>query len=1022
MKNYILLIISLFSFLLETNCSSPGKADNGLGEEKASQKSIISFAFLKSRNPRLTQDYFAAVNQDTGDIALTIKQDSLVDTAELIATYTFAGSYVVIDSVVQQSGVTSNDFRKNKRYRVFSENGKYKDYSVIINFMLTYPYKPMALDVGIVGDLSVGKTIGAAYTFIDRNGEIEQDSVINWYFESAPYSGNYELYKTQTVTPSSSSNKLSDAKIEIPSGKEHCKIRLSVIPKSKSERSDSSVGYETKIISKSCIKAGFSESMIIINEVCTFTNSNSRNEYIILYNSSINDTDLSDCQLEYYDSEKAEWKLYCDFGDHSMFFKPEFFDYPALQLFTVKTGISAKGYYLVSRQETEGSIKRIADIVLKTDNTKDLLPDSGCIRLVKNSDVIDMFSYGMSEIYEGSKEEGTSLATHADGEILKRINNIDTDVSSNDIKPRPQLSPLSSGKNIVDTSYGPLITGRIKEYASELSMDDGIYDNVSTTYWLGGTADEDPKYTFHDWLYGGESTHDYNWIIYYINSSGQEVILNDNYPPGTPEDKKFNADSKGVQFEINKHDYELIPPGRQAKIRLKITPISFNPNNSKYIRGNEITFDYEAPVTLNVPAKAKITKFKPSTNQVEIFLERGGTLHNLYIGHVYPTPNTIDDPDITDPEILESRDSQIVSNLTQTYSTGNYLTIYTDGKGSGDVINISNTFNCSLFALRGGILEIKELKGWEFGTNREDPDFGYQDVILYGLGNHLSRKSLALKKYLVKINYLFRDIYESTTGLPKFNYASGIWKLQSGVAPFEAFPTNLSGDPVGEALEDMTDDDYRNALNTNIDYVKIPANINSYIIYRDNGDDVVEKITNPEDLSVDYYITTPYYEYVYNGSYYSIQLNNYKTMIEMDIHNSNIPLFTTTSNYLLCYAVYLGNSGNVTSKMSEKMTLGLSDPFINSNPDLALIFDYDVLPITFLTIGYTYIGLNWKNPYNNFYSTYNQFGPISTPNFAEQYPVPKFTDRVIHRKKESDPSATYVDTNSTDDFDISSAW
>lgn len=1022
MKNYILLIISFITFLLEINCSSPGKADNGLGEERASQKSIISFAFLKSKNPRLEKDYFAAVNQNTGDIALTIKQDSLVDTAELIATYTFAGSYVVIDSVVQQSGVTSNDFRKNKRYRVFSENGKYKDYNVTINFILSFPFKPEAYDVAIIGDLAVGKTIGAAYTFIDRNGEIEQDSVINWYFESDPSSGDYVLYKTQTVTPSSTSNKLSDATIKIPSGKESCKVRLSVIPKSKSEINDSSVGYETKTTSKSCIKAGFSESLIIINEVCTFSEDNPRDEYIVLYNSSINDTDLSDCKLEYYDSENAEWKLYCDFGDPSMFFKPEFFDYPALKLFTVKTAISAKGYYLVSRQETEGSVKRISDIVLKTDNTKDLLQDSGSIRLVKNSDVIDKFSYGKTEEYEGSKIEGTSLETHADGEILKRINNIDTNVSANDIKPRPQLSPLSSGQNIVDTSYGPLIIGRIKEEASKPSAVedvDGIYENVSTTYWLGGTADDDPKYTFHDWLYGGESTHEYNWIIYYLNSSGQEVILNDNYPPGTPEDKKFVANSKGVQFEINKHDYELIPPGRQAKIRLKITPIAFNPTNSKDIRGNELIFEYDDPVTLNVPAKAKITKFKPLTNQVEIFLERGGTLHNLYIGHAYPTPD-VDNPE---NEIVECANSQIISNLTQTYSTGDYLTIFTDGKGLGDVINLPSIdiFDCSLFALRGGILEIKELKGWKLGTNRDDPDFGYQDVILYGLGNHLSQKSLALKKYLVEINSIFRENYDRTNGLPKFKYASGIWKLQPGVAPFEAFPANLSGDPVSEALEDMTDEDYTNAL-TNTDYIKIPANINSYIIYRDNGDDVVEKITNPEDLSVDYYITTPYYEYVYNGSYCTIQLNNYKTMIETDIQSSNIPLFTTTSNYLLCYAVYLTNSGNVTSNMSEIMTLGLSDPFINSTPDLELIFDYDVLPISFLTIGYTYIGLNWKNQYNKYYSTYTQFGPISTPNFAYYYPVPKFTDSVIHRKKESAPSATYVDTNSTSDFDISSAW
>ena len=89
MKNYI-NFLALFIILLGTACASPKPADNGLGESKSSQKSITSFAFLKSRNPQLTRDYFAYPNEVTGDIVLTIKQDSLVDTAELVATYSLS--------------------------------------------------------------------------------------------------------------------------------------------------------------------------------------------------------------------------------------------------------------------------------------------------------------------------------------------------------------------------------------------------------------------------------------------------------------------------------------------------------------------------------------------------------------------------------------------------------------------------------------------------------------------------------------------------------------------------------------------------------------------------------------------------------------------------------------------------------------------------------------------------------------------------------------------------------------------
>ena len=160
-----------------------------------------------------------------------------------------------------------------------------------------------SLQKKIVGDLAEGRTLRAAYTFMDRNGDEEEDSIVKWYIESAPYSGNYILTETQTVTPSSSFHQLSDAKIVIPSGKESCRVRLSVTPKSVAVKDESAVGYETTITTQSCIKANFSGSMILINEVCTFSNSNSRDEYIVLYNSSITDEEanLSGFKLEYYD-------------------------------------------------------------------------------------------------------------------------------------------------------------------------------------------------------------------------------------------------------------------------------------------------------------------------------------------------------------------------------------------------------------------------------------------------------------------------------------------------------------------------------------------------------------------------------------------------------------------------------------------------------------------------------------------------------------------------------------------------
>ena len=127
MKNqlYFLLLITV-SFL--TACDK--KAD--IIPPLSDVKEITEFKLDSSLNSNYLKKTIAAVISE-GEINLQIPQ--VVDATKLVASFTFEGKLVAIGGIIQQSGVTPNDFTKDLIYTVNAEDGSQKNYKIKVNIL-----------------------------------------------------------------------------------------------------------------------------------------------------------------------------------------------------------------------------------------------------------------------------------------------------------------------------------------------------------------------------------------------------------------------------------------------------------------------------------------------------------------------------------------------------------------------------------------------------------------------------------------------------------------------------------------------------------------------------------------------------------------------------------------------------------------------------------------------------------------------------------------------------------------------
>lgn len=96
---------------------------------------ITSFSFLLEKNVDLMLDCFGTISESTIEVIVPFGSD----TSSLIATFDTTGQSVLVSSIVQESGLSANDFTDIVIYRVVDGNGIYRDYtlSVVISTLPT---------------------------------------------------------------------------------------------------------------------------------------------------------------------------------------------------------------------------------------------------------------------------------------------------------------------------------------------------------------------------------------------------------------------------------------------------------------------------------------------------------------------------------------------------------------------------------------------------------------------------------------------------------------------------------------------------------------------------------------------------------------------------------------------------------------------------------------------------------------------------------------------------------------------
>lgn len=100
--------------------------------------------FMPINNSELS----STINADINDKQAFVRTDSVISMDNLIATFDFSGSQVFVNGVVQQSGVTVNDFSDTVNYTVRNEQGAEVTYAVDVMQFTGLPVIYLTTDHG----------------------------------------------------------------------------------------------------------------------------------------------------------------------------------------------------------------------------------------------------------------------------------------------------------------------------------------------------------------------------------------------------------------------------------------------------------------------------------------------------------------------------------------------------------------------------------------------------------------------------------------------------------------------------------------------------------------------------------------------------------------------------------------------------------------------------------------------------------------------------------------------------------
>ncbi|MBT8394861.1 MAG: CotH kinase family protein, partial [Bacteroidia bacterium] len=120
----------LITFLL-VSCNNETEPTNVTLEDAE----LSSFSFLASNNPSLDSDIVLSIsnNEITGRVPYN------GDITNLIATFTYTGSQVIVDGFNQTSDTSYNNFSNVVTYSVLNGDGEQEDYDVRVKYFTGLP-------------------------------------------------------------------------------------------------------------------------------------------------------------------------------------------------------------------------------------------------------------------------------------------------------------------------------------------------------------------------------------------------------------------------------------------------------------------------------------------------------------------------------------------------------------------------------------------------------------------------------------------------------------------------------------------------------------------------------------------------------------------------------------------------------------------------------------------------------------------------------------------------------------------
>jgi hypothetical protein len=158
---------------------------------------LTLFSFDSTQNPGLPQDLLTNVTYDDATSTYTFSTLEWIENINSLKAVFESVGEVTVNGIIQESGVTANDFRQDVVYTVVASDNTQRDYTIAFESPQTTGLPVMKIDTGnrlITSREDWLKEV--AYTIFDHNGEeivngsmdIKGRGITTWGMPKKPYS------------------------------------------------------------------------------------------------------------------------------------------------------------------------------------------------------------------------------------------------------------------------------------------------------------------------------------------------------------------------------------------------------------------------------------------------------------------------------------------------------------------------------------------------------------------------------------------------------------------------------------------------------------------------------------------------------------------------------------------------------------------------------------------------------------------------------------------------------------------